>query len=257
MSIINKTGLLLGLFTLCLGPLLLPDADQPCPVSAIPTGSGDTVTLPLDEAKSIDLISLLDFASETLEYPLLYDGKAMSTIQYKFTAPVQVPKEKFQGFFERLLLSKGFAYMRNGSGSSVVHSIIDLRSAGRDPLLMVSSIEVPPSEIDAYRDRGILITIHVPLKNIRCRELLSSMSSFFQHSGPGLESMRNLDESNAVIITSYAYKACAIEKLIRRMDDAAASGQSGIIKEMASHKSRIAALGKRVAGLEKYLKKEK
>jgi len=257
MSIFNKTGLFLGLFTLLVGPLLLPDSTPTCPEPAAPVAASDTVALPLDEAKSIDLTTLLEFASETLNYPLLYSGEAMANIRYKFTSPVQVPREDFQGFFERLLLGKGFAYLQCGSGASVMHRVIDLRNAARDPLLMVSSIEVPPEKLDSFRNRGILITIHVPLKNISSRNLLSSLTPFFMQSHANLESMRNVDDSNAVIITSFAYKACAIEALIRRMDDSAAGAREGVVNELMKSKSRIASLEKRVAALEKYLKEKK
>jgi len=142
--------------------------------------------------------------------------------------------------------------LKTGEGASAIFQIVKItpgRESRNSFLAINSSIFVNPEEVKDYADRGILITTHVPLKHIDARETLTSLNPFFTNQAMG--SVRTVQKSNGLIITSFATKVHTMVKLIKIMDNDAGDYLLPIYTMNTELKERVAALEKKVAELEK------
>ncbi|MBU0755841.1 MAG: hypothetical protein KJ645_11920 [Planctomycetes bacterium] len=202
------------LFTLLIQlPLVL--AGEPNPA---PSGEATDLVLPLDENHCLTLERLVIFAGDHLKISLLVDPTETEGCVYQFTSEVKVPGNAFQGYFERMLLEKGFLYIQTGEGPDALHRIvrIGMNSPGFDIRLGCAGKVIPLEELDQYMERGLLITVVVPLKNALARETMTSLNFYFQKQL--IESIRPVERTNTLILTGPAPKIYYVVQLIREMD---------------------------------------
>ena len=228
---------------LCASPLALSE-----PANPPQEREEQTVTLPLSEDFTISLDKLLEFSSHVLGIPILIAESQTSDILYRFTSKVEIPRSKFQGYFERLLLDKEFLYSKTGEGAAAIHRVESLA-------VLKSRLQVPNAkaihleEIDDYADRGILISTVIPLKHIESRVTMTSLNPYFPNQL--LESIRPVENSNALIIRALAPKAHAIVKMLAKMDVASDFHVKRYSDEMMELVDRIEKLEKKVASIKK------
>lgn len=197
---------------------------------------------------------LLRFGGETLGYPILYSKEEVDGITCWFTSGVSVPLPEFQGYFERLLISNGFLYAVSGEGSSKVHRVIHLQMAGRTPG-SGKSLSVPLGELESYADRGIVVTTVIPLRNVTVRDMISSLTMFISQSGLAMESIRPVENANALVVTSFVFKVRQIAALCAEIDQVAGSANSGTVRTIHDLKKSMAEIKKKLAELEKRIEK--
>jgi len=200
----------------CLWPAPLPGFVSTC--TAAPEGGQETIALPLDDKNVIFLERFIEFAGESLGFSILFHRSEVADHIFEFTSGLKIPRSKFQGFFERSLVTRGFLYVKNGDGPAAIHRVIRIPTGNtRQPLSTTSlAIIVDINEIDAYADRGILISVFVPLKYVESRQMITSLNPYFPNQG--FESIRPIENSNGLLITTVANKAHSIVKLIRKTD---------------------------------------
>jgi hypothetical protein len=208
----------------------------------------DLVILPLDQANAIMMAALIKFAGDVLDIPINFDAELVENVGFSFTGKVVMPHAKFQGFFERLLISKEFVYMETGSGSSGSHRVVHLgraRTTGIEAAKFVSLDELP-----TYADRGILVTTFIPLKNLTARDCLSSLTGLLASGGSSnLEYIRPIETGNSLVISTFAFKLNQIAELVTRMDEAAGPLVTRTSQRFHDLETRIAALEAKVAAL--------
>jgi hypothetical protein len=207
-------------------------------LNASESPDAELIALPLDENHSIYLGDLLRLASEKLDIPLLYSEPEVQDQTYYFTSKVSIPAAEFQGYFERMLLEKEHAYVQVGEGSSAVHRVMALRPSSRQ-------LSIPPrfvsfESLGDYANRGILITVAIPLRYIEARSALQSLNPFFMNSQ--VESLRSVDNSNSLILTAFTPKVIQIVELIKRMDIEGEALIMPLKRKILELENRLAAL---------------
>jgi len=247
MSYRDKIASCLGLPVLCLILVSVPHVETSC--AALPEGADPekTIVIPLDENNTIFLEPLIDFAAQALGISINYDREEVDTVEYHFTSVVEVPESEFQGYFERLLLKKDFLFVESGTGETTFYSVIHTQKSRHIALQIISKF-VHESEIEAYADRGILISTYIPLKNLQARDLMQTLSGAFT-SGPNIgESARFMENMNAIVITSFGFKTYEIVRFIKSMDAAAAGSEVriGFSREIKDLKRRVSNLEKQL-----------
>jgi len=247
MSFIKTTVLTFAVLALCLGP-------SPLAATQKEEEKEETLSLPLDESNALPMTTLLAFAGKTLGISILYSPDEIEDCAYHFTEKVEVPRSAFQGFFERLLLDKGFLLVESREGSVLMYKVLNMRNrgaAGQTGAACTARF-VPPEDLEKYSARGILISTIIPLKNIQARDMISSLTTLFQQGGLSVESVRPVENANALVITTFGYKAWRIAALTGEMDQIAAEKAPILLlrREEARLANRVAALEKKVAALE-------
>lgn len=251
MYIIRKTLLSLAILSFCFCMAIFFDV-HPLDASPQAQPAEEEVTLPLDENDFITMDRLLEFASETLGISLLYDEEETMPQIYMFTGQVRVPRSKFLGYFERLLLEKNFILLSTGEGQSAMHRVYHYHpSGGRMQPVQYKAKVVALADLQEYADRGCLITFSIPLKHLDSRSTLQSLNPYFIASGNQvLQSIRCVENANSLIITTFGQKACQLYRLIQEMDAIAT-------EEMKFKSEWLKQLEARIAVLEDKVKKLK
>ena len=237
--LIKKIALCILFLLFCFGLALVMDI-KPLHATGLP--GEDKISLPLDEENAISMTKLLEVASACQKLSLLYDESETTNYRFQFTSKVEIPQSKFQGFFERLLLDKGFVYARSGEGPSAIHRVIQVSPAHHNKdfsFLKSAALFLKPDEIDAYAERAILVTVHIALKNLDSRSLIQSLNPYFMNSY--YESVRTVD-SKLVIITTVGQKAYQIVKLVETMDAESPRKIENAEKRISDLEARIKAL---------------
>jgi hypothetical protein len=243
MTLLRNAALLLCILTICAGAVESPvpaPGDEPV----------ELITLPLDGANKLPLPVLLEFASKTLGFPILFNAADAEGCVFDFTAPVSLPRSEFQNFFERLLLEKGFLYVENGEGKSAMHRVVLLKR-GMGQLTTASAKCVLLEDLKAYSTRGILVTFCVPLKHVMARESFQMLSNMINQGGPSAESIRAVDNANVLVITTFGHKAWQMASLLKILDREPDNDFAMTSRQTKTLLSRIASLEKRLAALEK------
>lgn len=231
--------LLLLAISLCAG------AGEP-PVA---TTQSDTLTLPLDGSGSISLQRLLDFASETLGFPILFDACDQEARALHFTSPVAIPRSGFQGYFERLLVKKGYLYIENGEGTEMIHWVVPMHSkSGFRPGNCAKF--VPVGQLEEYSSRGIFIVTFIPLQHVSARDMISALSSLVGQGAMSVESVRPVGNVNSLIVAAPAFRVWEIARLVQSSDVESASKVIFPERTIQAHSAKIADIEKRLKALE-------
>jgi hypothetical protein len=212
-------------------------------------GAADRIALPLDEENAISLSKLIEFTSEVQRIAILHDECEAGDERFQFTSRVEVPRDAFQGYFERLLLDKGFLFFQSGPKKSAIYRVIRMpgqRSNYDLSLLKSAALMLDMDDLDAFADRGILVTVSVPLKSLNSRMMLQSLNPYFMNNY--VESVRSTETGNSLIMTTVAQKAVQIARLLQKMDREAPE------REILEPSRRIEALEQQIAILEKRIK---
>lgn len=237
--------LLAVLLTLC--PASAP-LEAPPEAPPVQNTTEDLVILPLDQANTIMMADLIEFAGDVLDVPINFDAELVENIGFWFTGKVVMPHAEFQGFFERLLISKDFFYMKTGAGTYGSHRIVHIsrnRTYGMEGTKFVSLEELP-----AYADRGILLTTFIPLKNLTARDCISCLTGLIASGGANqMEYIRPVEGGNCLVITTFAFKLNHIAELVIRMDEAAGPAVTRTRQRFQDLEQRIATLEAKVAAL--------
>lgn len=231
-----RSGILaLTFICLCLVSSSLPT------IQATPVVPEDVV-LPLGEDFSITMSKLLEHAGDILEISILYNESEVSDVRFLFTHNMAIPKDKFQGFFERLLLEKEFLFYSSGAGPDAIHRVSRINQSSRmNPMTVNSAVLVPLEQIEDYKNRGVLVTIHIPLKNLHVRTMVQSLNPYFMHNAM-IESVRAVDSGNILIMTAVAPKAWRLVKMIQKMDAVAEESRSSLEDRIKKLEKRLKAL---------------
>jgi len=209
----------------------------------------DLIVFPLAKGNTLTMEDLLRFSSEVLGYPILFNKEEMNGVTCSFTSQVAVSRSEFQGFFERLLLNKCFVYSVSGSGSSQVHRVSHIQSAHRLGGIEVS-MSVPLGQLDQYANRGIVLSTVIPLKNVTCRDMISSLTPFMNQSSVSGEAIRPVENANALLVTGIASKVSRIAAICAEIDQVAGAEGSGFVKAVSEMKTSLTAMKKKIAELE-------
>lgn len=210
-----------------LGPLIaLGLALSPAAAQDIQEVPGDTdeaighYVLQFDEAKGELLSNFIDLAKVILQRPINYNPQEIGDTAIFITGPIRVEKARFFQFFQAVLKAYDFIVMDYGpKGSSFLRvqkigaGAAGVRGGGT---LKAQAPIVPMDNLEFYsQDPATLITTSIPLRYIDARSAMASFNPFFDTQ---IEGIRNVENSNSLVITGFGTNVWGAFQLVGLVD---------------------------------------
>jgi type II secretory pathway component GspD/PulD (secretin) len=185
-------------------------------------------------------VDFLELMGVLLDTPIEYSPMLVGDIRVYVTGRVEVAKKDLRGFMEMILESKCFLLVEAPYGDRIVLRVMSTRSHHSRPW-MAYAINLAPGEIESWKNRRALVTTSVLLHNIDSRSALASFSPFIDTN---TGSVRNVENSNALIITARANAVYKLLDLVRAVDiPSEREGASGtLMRRMSEIEGRLAEL---------------
>lgn len=184
---------------------------------------GEYYYIQFNEAEGTPLVDLIVLCQRITGYPLQYQ-KADVEEQRVFIIGKQRIRKTPQAFFEyfqSVLVSYEFICVPYGPKDDPF--FVTLRkmtpAAARQgaDLFKAQAPVIPLEEVEQYKDSpGRLITTSAQLKYIEARLAIQALNPYFMNTQ--LESVRNVDNSNSLILTGFASKIYYVTELLKLMD---------------------------------------
>lgn len=192
----------------------------PAPAQDVTVG-GNTLTFQFDEEQGEPLIDFIDLAKVLLGKPIQYAPTEVGDARIFIIGTIEVDKDRFFQFFQAVLKSYDFIVMEYGptGGSFLKVQKVGVGGAGArggGGLARSQAPIVPREQLEAYaEDPATLITTSIPLKFIDARSAMASFQPFFDTS---VEGIRNVENSNSLVITGFGTVVWGVDKLIKLVD---------------------------------------
>ncbi len=187
------------------------------------TIEGDHYLIQFDETKGIPLVEFIALCRKITQKPIKYNEVEIQDQKILILGMQKIDRDpkSFFAYFQSVLISYDFICASYGPVDSPYFITVQKLTATGQKATMIQALApvVLRENLGEYKDNpGMLITTTIPLRYIEARNMLSSLTPLFQHGGPGLESVRNVDNANSLIITGFATKVWGVSKLIELMD---------------------------------------
>jgi type II secretory pathway component GspD/PulD (secretin) len=224
--------------------LALAAAVAPAPSQA---HANDDLTIECP-AEGLEITALVTMAREVTGEPFFYEEKELKDVRVQFQGKMVVPKAKFMSFFDLCVHNADFVSLDATEAGTRVHVLRKLGGQGggrAQTALKTMARIVEPAELAQLADRWTLVTTTWSAKNLPARELVTTMQLYFADSAT--EAIRNVEGTDAVVMTGYATNLAAMVKMCDRLDAEAASSPS--YERTRSLEARVAALEATVAKL--------
>ncbi|MFT7464947.1 MAG: general secretion pathway protein D [Pseudohongiellaceae bacterium] len=216
-----RSSILISLVSLALlaGPLTAQD------VQLIPgapgTGQGDSYVFQFDEENGEKLIDFIDLAKVILQRPIKYAPTEIGDVTIFIVGPLTVEKAKFYQFFQAVLRAYDFIIMDYGPKGSSFLSIQKIGGGGAGArgggaFIKSKAPIVPMDRLEEYsEDPATLITTSIPLKYIDARSAMASFQPYFDTT---IEGIRNVENSNSLVITGFGTNVWGAYQLVGLVD---------------------------------------
>jgi type II secretory pathway component GspD/PulD (secretin) len=243
--------------TLALLPLLSgqrPDA---------PASAEDNITIPLTP-EGLPMADLIKQASQVLGYTIYFEPGELQNERLSATGPQVVPRSDYLALLHNVLRSRDLVLVTVGRGDSAQHVIRRLGGQNAKPGMFKSLAQVvTPEELLSSKPLGsALVTTQVNLKHVDARETATSLTTYFADTL--VESVRNIENTNSLLMTGYASTLRGMLQLIDMVDQpptVALPATPGmpmkpgpIEPRLKDHEERIAKLERMVKELSEQLK---
>jgi type II secretory pathway component GspD/PulD (secretin) len=164
----------------------------------------------------IAITKLIETAVDVTNEPFFFDPKELKDEKVHFTGRVMVPRERFLPFFDHCLREEDFLHLEWNVAGQTVHSIRKLGQQMRGQAVKQQARTVTTEELKALADRQILVTTTYVVQNLPARELVTTLQLYFADSVT--ESIRNVDGTNAIIMTGFAANVAGLVAMADRLD---------------------------------------
>jgi len=206
--------------------------------------AADEIVLVGDRA-GIPLSRLIELARDATGDAFLFEPKDVDT-KVVFLGTVRVPKDRFLEFFEMCLRIEDFVVLDAKSPDLRVHTLRKLGQQARgQQALKTQSLAVSPAELDALRDRSLLVTTEWTFDHLDFDSLNHMLCVYFSDSA--CQAVRGVEGTRTLILTGFAREVRGLLEMARRLD--AEIGRQGNRVVRADLAARVGALEKRVARL--------
>jgi len=201
-------------------------------------------------ADGIGILHLIDVAAEVTGEVFFYEPREVSGTGVFFPGKLDVPRARFLSFFDWYLFSSGLVDVQRTVGEKCVHAISRLGPQGRhQSAFKTDAPTVPPEDISELSDRYMLVTtwVHCTSNDLAREIACPILCQFFSDSG--LESIRNIEGSGAILMTGQAANVVKYAAMAKQIDAAHASDFNSKLTQDID--ARIAALEQEVATIRK------
>ncbi len=130
--------------------------------------------------------------------------------------PKRVPKAKFYDFFQSILKINDLVLVLEGGPETGVWVITDTKGPDRAGLRN-SARYIAPEEIPNYATQpGVLVTTVITVEYTNAREISASLRPFFPDNN--LETVTNIGNANALLVTGFGPTVFSIQNLLKLID---------------------------------------
>jgi type II secretory pathway component GspD/PulD (secretin) len=199
------------------------------------------------DGKGLLLAKLIETAHEVTGEPFFFEPRDVQDQAVAFTGTVSVPRDHFLPFFDWCLRQADFVHIEQVAGGVTLHRIQKLGQQARgQQALKTMARTITLEELRASAERNTLITTTYVAKNLPVRELVTTLQLYFADSAT--ESIRNVEGTNAIVMTGFASGVAGIVDLADRLD--AATAQDPTFRERRSLEDRVKKLEEQFAKLQ-------
>lgn len=181
--------------------------------------SGDTYVLQFDEVEGEKLADFIHLAKSLLGRPIKYIPQEVADTRIWIVGPQTVPRTKFFEYFQAVLKSYDFIVTEYGprDGNFLAITKVVPGGGGRGASLFKTQAPVVDyRDLDQYRDNpATLITTSIPLQHLEARNAMSALSSYFDNF---IETIRNVENANNLIVTGFGTTVWGVYQLLQLMD---------------------------------------
>lgn len=225
MSPCNRTRLL-ALVLAALAAAPLPAGDVPFELVIPDEG------LPLTECAAI--------LGELLGQPIAYAPEDLAGARLFATGTLRVEPGDELAFAEALLEYADCVLLERDTGAGALLEIVTERGLTGDSLA-AHATEISPSDLDAWRHRGALVSLWLPLQHTDARTMMAVAHPALGTPG----SVRNTEKANALWIVGRARAVAAVADIVRTADQPAQLPDADWQRRLHALEERIAVLERR------------
>lgn len=236
-----RTTLLLAAFACGLVGLAAPAATAQAQPSAntgpdIELVGDDEYLIQFDETEGERLEDFIHLAKSLLMMPIQYEKSEIGEERVRIIGPQRVARAEFFEYFQAILKSKDFIVVPIGPEEGAILRIQKVTGQQRGTL--AAKALAPVVDVDQLvnyrRDPASLITTSIPLKYVDAR---SVMATFQQLVDSQIESVRNVENSNSLVITGFGQHVWGIYQLVQLIDVPPFEAKPTIVKRGLDHAS--------------------
>jgi len=197
--------------TLALVPLLASQRPE------APAAAEDNITIPLTP-EGLPMADLIKQASQVLGYTIYFEPGELQNERLSATGPQIVPRGDYLALLHNVLRSRDLVLVTVGRGESAQHVIRRIGGQSAKPGMFKSLAQVvTPEELLSSKPLGsALVTTQVSLKHVDARETATSLTTYFADTM--VESVRNIENTNSLVMTGYASTLRSMLQLIDMFD---------------------------------------
>jgi type II secretion system protein D len=184
-------------------------------------GMGDNWIFQFDEENGESMIDFIHLGKVLLRRPIKFEPAEVGDTRIFIIGPVTVEKAKYYQFFQAVLKAYNFIIMDYGPRGSSFLSIqkIGVGGAGSrsgGAFIKSKAPIVPMDRLHEYsEDPATLITTSIPLKYIEARSAMASFQPYFDTT---IEGIRNVENSNSLVITGFGTNVWGAFQLVGLVD---------------------------------------
>jgi len=181
--------------------------------------SGDSYVLQFDEVEGERLEDFIHLAKSLLGRPIKYNAAELADTRIRIVGPQTVRRDLFFQYFQAVLKSYDFIVTEYGPQDGNFLSVTKVIPGGGGrgaSFLKTQAPVVDYRDLEDYRDNpATLITTSIPLQYIEARNAMSALSSYFDNF---IETIRNVENANNLIVTGFGTTVWGVYQLLQLMD---------------------------------------
>lgn len=198
--------------------------------------TGKYLTLQFDETTGEKLENFIHLARQILDVPISYDPTEMNNVIIRIIGTPKVEREYFFEFFQAVLKAYDFVvadWMESGGFYKIQK--IQAAGPGRGANFKSQAPIVPAERIHEYANSpATLITTSIPLKYIDGRAAMATFNPYFDTQ---IEGIRNVENSNSLVITGFGTNVWGAYQLVGLVDVPPFKSMPTIVKRRLDHAS--------------------